>query len=362
MSVIIKRSEEQLVKLELERFNQENSSFEFENTDKEAFSALFKYNLKVVEKKDSTDYDICLFYNEDFAENNIFQVYDKEEEIRIGWMFPIQALISLEHDYVDNEYFLNYAIVAYEKLLIECSNLTEKIPEYREDGNYTLQDFYNIENTHVLILSKHQTSQISDFGIDNYIPSLYQKGYLFKNGNNIKNIDGGEVRLNLKKISAEIKNDTFIKYLFTEILVDNNHHLIKFYMLYQVIELLIEKIFNKELKLMLDQLSKEEKNLFQVKDDLGKLSKESDRIVKLFNTYTRQNGSKSQLLILCNKFLVRAKRDKKKNAAEALYSVRNVFVHEYRSIDTADINLINDINDVFESVIIEVLHDLNGVK
>ncbi|EJS02223.1 hypothetical protein [Bacillus cereus] len=362
MSIYIRRNEEELIKLEFNRFNDEYSCFEFGNTERDEISAFFNYGLKVVEKKDSVDYEIFLFYNEEFAENNIFQVYDTKEDLRIGWMFPIQALISSEHNHVGNEHFLNYAIIAYEKLLMSCSDLTGKIPTYREDGSYTLQDFYDVENTHVLILSKSQTGKISDFNVDNYIPSLYQKGYFFKKGSNIKKIEDSGARLNLKKISADIENNAFIKYLFTEILVENSHHLIKFSMLYQVVELLIEKIFNKELKLMLDQLSREQKNLFQVKDDLGKLSKESDRIVKLFNTYTREDGSKSQLLMLCNEFLVGVNRDKKKNAAEALYSVRNVYVHEYRSIDTSNIALIDDINEVFEKVIIEILHDLNGVK
>lgn len=60
---------------------------------------------------DPLQYKYLFLHNEreDYSENSIFQVYVGEQ--RIGWIFPIQALLSNQHDYAANTFFLRYAYV-----------------------------------------------------------------------------------------------------------------------------------------------------------------------------------------------------------------------------------------------------------
>jgi hypothetical protein len=67
---------------------------------------------------DSKDFYLFLFENNHLnAENDVFQLYDKGEDYRIGWIFPISVLDSNENDYADNEHLNKYKLVAYQKLL-----------------------------------------------------------------------------------------------------------------------------------------------------------------------------------------------------------------------------------------------------
>lgn len=354
MSIIIKNESLEYT-LDVYEFNNVNKQFVFKDNG-DQLKAQFDYDLDINEMNDISNYDIHLLYNKNFAENNIFQIFDGDT--RLGWLFPMQAIISRKHDFAENKHFLNYAYVAFLKLLIESENLKINNLSYREDCNYKLEDLFDIESTHVLITSKANTEQINDYDYQNYIPSLYEKGYLSRYGGNYKEIDCyGKIKLN--KVSSDLNQEVFVKYLFNEILVESSHPLVKFYMLYQVIELLIEKIFNYELTILLDGLSKDEKNLFQVKEDLGSLANESERIKKLFNQYSKHNASRNELMNLCNVLLEGIGRDKKNSPEKALYSVRNLYVHDYRSIPIEYKSQIEQINDVFEKVVIETIHTFN---
>ncbi|OFD82692.1 hypothetical protein BWGOE8_12770 [Bacillus mycoides] len=354
MSIIIKNDTLEF-RLNFSEFDSANMQFIFKDSE-DIIKALFEYNLNINEMNDTSNYEIHLLYNKNFAENNIFQVFD--DEIRLGWIFPLQAIVSKNHDYAENKHFLNYAYVAFLKLLSESEKLGLNNLNYREDCNYKLEDLFDIESTHVFITSNSNTQQISGYDYRKYIPSLYDIGYLPKYGNNSKEICGDK-KLRVNKLSSELSKEVFITYLFNEVLVDTSHHLVKFYMLYQVIELLIEKIFNSELTIMLDGLSKDEKNLFQVKEDLGKLANESERIRKLFNQYSSHHESRNELKKLCNTLLESIGRDKKNSPEKALYSIRNLYVHDYRSIPVEHESKIEQINIVFEKVVIETIHTFN---
>ncbi|MEK4090857.1 MULTISPECIES: hypothetical protein [unclassified Viridibacillus] len=337
--------------LNYQEFDKENNQFIFREKDSD-LKIYFNYKLEISEMKDINDYEIHLFYNKNFAENNIFQVFDGD--IRLGWLFPLQAIISQNHDYVSNEYFLNYAYIAFLKLLVESEKWGKRLI-YRDDCNYRLEDLYDIEYTHVFVTSNSNTNTIREYNFQNYIPSLYDKGYLSRPGDNNKTIDS-QNKIKLNKISVDLTEEVFIKYLFNEILVEKIHPLVKFHMLYQVIELLIERIFNFELKILLDGLSKNEKKLFQVKEDLGNIANESDRIKKLFNNYSEFDASRDELKDSCNELLDGVGRDRKNNAAKALYNVRNLYVHDYRSIPSEFTMHIDQINILFEKVVIETIH------
>lgn len=345
--------DEQIIKLHEGSFNQEETCIIFETSDSEDEKYKVDYNLEIKSTFEEADYLIYFFYNNNFVENDIYQVYENSIGTRIGWTFPLQALLSNNHDYSKNEHFLNYAFVAFRKLLLEEHACT-LIPEGNSGFNFSLGDFYNVEDTILVVLKKELISGIEDFDIMHYLPFLYSKGYYYNRTDYKISVDGGEKRLNLIRVAEDIRNDEFIMQLFEKLLLQDNHHLVRFYLLYQVIELLIEKIFKSEFTRMLESMKTSEKSLFQIKDELGNIAKEKQRIKKLFNFYTSEGSYKNQLIESCNRLLKSIDRKEEVTSYEALYSVRNLFVHEYRSIPNDCFELIDEINDVFENLIIEM--------
>lgn len=305
------------------------------------------------------DYSIYFFYNNNYVENNIYQVIESRIDKRIGWIFPIQALISQEHDYIDNSHFLKYAFVAYEKLLNDQSDcMVKRIPVIQE-GAISLFDFYP-QDSFVLITCNEITKNIQDFSIHDYYASLYSQGFYASVGEYRKPVvNNNGKKLYINSISDHVKTEDFLIHLFKELLNSEKHHLVKFYLLYQVVELLIEKIFNKEIVDLMEEVSKQSSNLFILKEKLGDLAKEKERINKLFTQYTKTLGSKQIVMELGNQLLSLVAREPKKNASDSLYSVRNLLVHDYRSIPVEGHYLIQQINEAFEDLIVELLLEIN---
>lgn len=171
-------------------------------------------------------------------ENDIFQVFDKEfykepNRVRLGWIFPIQALLSNEHQYADNKHFLKYAYVAFLKLLKNEEKYTTFNPQFTTiTNNYELTDFYG-EDIIILVLSNSSLQKIDNFQIDNYITSLYSYGYYFcEPTENLKEIDtrsdsenpSGK-KLIIQKNSPCLQKEDYLYRLFKDLLKNEEHHL-----------------------------------------------------------------------------------------------------------------------------------------
>lgn len=243
----------------------------FKFIDPEVECVAFQYNDadNIFEIKDAEDNLICEYYPElrldaeynpkefechllkndrkDYSENSIFQVYASKK--RIGWIFPIQALMSKQHDYVENRFFLKYAYVACYWLLdnIKCDNqrFSEKIE---------LSDFYNDRIT-ILVLDKENTNKISNFNLEDYTVSLYQKGYSYSGkGNLCSDIEKADKRINLQPISSELRNIDYIHILFKKEIPKEQEAFAKFHTYYQIVEILISVVFEDKFKTFVAEL------------------------------------------------------------------------------------------------------------
>ncbi|MEK3883648.1 hypothetical protein [Paenibacillus sp. PL2-23] len=305
------------------------------------------------------DYTVYIFYNKDYIENNIFQVFESDINKRIGWIFPIQALVSLEHDFSDNIHFLKYAFIAFQKLLIDQSDCSYKQIPVTYDKTISLFDFYP-QDSFVFITCNEITDTIPNFSIKNYYASLYSQGIYATRGEYGRPVLNHEgQKFSISSISNHVKTEDFLIHLFKELLHSEKHHLVKFYLLYQAVELLIEKIFNKEIIDLVNEVTTHTNNLFKLKEELGNLAREKERISKLFNQYTSSLGSKQTVMDYGNQLLSLVGREPKKNASDALYSVRNLLVHDYRSIPIEGHFLIRNINEAFEDLIVELLLEIS---
>jgi hypothetical protein len=219
----------------------------------------FKKEIEYVLKPDLgkfplDDYVIYIFQNNNILEKHIFQVSESDVNETIGFIFPIQALVSAEHDYTDHKHFLIYAFKAFYKLLKQDNEVPFLVPANKTSLNLT--DFYPADAVILILWEKRCREKIKNFNIANYCPFLYQYGYYYANtteslankGTNgfgekhREMLDSLKKTIKIKRISSHIENNDYIIQLFTNLLPYQAHPLVVFHLLYQVIELLMPMI------------------------------------------------------------------------------------------------------------------------
>lgn len=315
----------------------------------------FRSTLNIQSHLNPKKYDCYLLHNnrKEISENSIYRVYF--DNIRSGWIFPIQALLSKEHDYVDDEYFLRYAYLGMYFLLTSFSK--EDInSDTRIEGKYN-------SNDHLLLVDHDNIKVINNFSIKNYIVSLFKYGYGFNDeGNTItESILIPEKNMKLSSIPAYINNNVGINFLFSELINKNESEFSLFYVLYQLIELLINKVLILEFKKQVLTIDWEETNLFDKNDSINKAITEKSRIKALFNTYSTPSNEKLENLSnACKNFLISSKYDseeslKDKTCVENFYRVRCCLVHSLYKYDTSTANLLSEVNKCFLDVVMDIL-------
>ena len=147
-------------------------------------------------KQDYPPDRFCIYYlyneREDYGENSIYQVFIYPSNTRIGWIFPGQALISDQHDYAQDPFFLKYAYVALYKIL----------QVYDDFGPNIICDKV------LLVIDSENTDRIPGFVLEDYIISLYSYGYTFTGKGNmfssVNKVTGKH--MHLKPISNILNN------------------------------------------------------------------------------------------------------------------------------------------------------------
>lgn len=304
---------------------------------------------------DPQKYDCYLLHNnrDEVSENSIYRVHF--DNFRCGWIFPIQALVSKEHDYIDDEFFLQYAYLGM-YLLLSSFNKDDINSDTRIETKYD-------PNDHLLLVDHDNIKSINNFSIKNYVVSLFKYGYGFnKDGNTITDsILIPEKNMKLTSIPACINNNVGINFLFTELINKKESEYSLFYVLYQLIELLISKVLIFEFKKQVQTIAWEETNLFDKNDSINKAITEKNRIKALFNTYSNpDNGKIENLSTVCKNFLLSSKYDteeslKDKTCVDNFYRVRCCLVHSLYKYDTSTAGLLSEVNKCFLDVIMDIL-------
>ncbi len=348
MALVLKRNTDSEIKLTQLKFIKGTSRFILKDeSSKDSFE--FKYALEpdIKFKTTDTDFDIYLFHRDAFATNDIYQL--KIDSERIGWLFPIQALLSSEHDYSTNENFFPYSFNAYKILLKNSINLPYKKVE--AEGQITIENIYG-ENTIIFIVYKKYLRELKlnkgiQFKIDDYLLFFYQYGYTLLTTNNFENLynirdvtttfksfDSKVIKLS--KISDDLINDrSYLNSLIQGLIKLERHPLVKFHLLYSVIELYISRIFEADFKATLNIFSNSI-DFYDAKENLTKLTNEKERIKKLFST--KCPGIDQVLIadleVVSNSFLSFSFPSVvfQMPAAEAIYKVRSSIFHNLRNI------------------------------
>lgn len=332
-------------------YNKESKEFEIYTNHKEKI-AEYSPVLDLDTEYNPENFKLVILYNrrEDCSENSIYQVYVKKQ--RIGWIFPVQALLSCDHNYANNNFFLKYAYVATCLLLDQIKDKDKKI----WTGDFVFEDFYD-SSDNILIMDNENCRKIKNFDLDNYVVSLYKNGYSFTGqGNLYSEVDLADKTVRLVAQSKELGHIPYIVDLFKRQIPKEREEFAMFYTYYQIIEILISVVFEVKFKKLLSGLNENTDNLFDRRDELNELVSEKNRIRWLFSNYVRiETNTKNSLNAACVELLDSCGKKTSPNVAENLYQVRCLLVHKLYTLTDEKKVILQKLNYLFLDSLMDIV-------
>lgn len=328
----------------------------------DTFSVSYVPN-KEYEEFDINEYELFVFESTSLvAENDVFLIHETELGKDIGWLFPLSTLESNENDYSGKVFFNQFRFCAYQKILSKSFSLKENILSKRE--SFLLSDLFNSDLIIVLI-EKNELTPDSNFEILKYLPSFANYGYFIKNDHKLKyvcpnnlitNKFRGKKKIHIQKTKNQVYTSNFTKKLYTNYLKTLDHHLIRFHLLYQVIEYHITELFNTDFDKLLDDYNNRTITKNNFIDKLNTTRKERENVRKVLKGVNPNDSTfeKDMLINLkrdCNAFISEFGEEEKNELGDLIYDTRNLIVHNYREITDEKINLLNEITFEFEIII-----------
>lgn len=336
---------------------------------------------------DSDSYEVISFQNNLLNnESDIFSIYLKKgfykyvnkdsdsmkKDYSVGIIIPVNALVSLDHDSSEINYFIKHSYGAYKYILERLSPLEKFIEKDLVDLTELVD-----ERILLLVLSRNKLLNLKDFNINAYLPSLGLYGYYrYKKGNelgdcisnNMKELYKSRLNINnqgrIKNIKLRCLNDKYyhndyLSYLYSSLLGENEYSFMRFNYLYQCIELLIEDCYKVKFNKYLEEFGNNNLSVNDFREKLLSLN-EVNRIITIKEENKPNNVICEELNKACNSLLEKVS-ETKDNVAKSLYQVRNKIVHNSRDI----INIYNHeeylekINYWFEQFVNELITSRN---
>lgn len=310
-------------------------------------------------------YEILLFENPYLtAENDIFQVYESTlGDSRLGWIFPVTSLDSNENDYAEDKYFKHYRYVAYWKLLS-----LEYLLKYQEaKQEYRLSEIF--PNLSVFIISKEEIAKIPDFKIENYLLSLLKLDYLLFRGaikgksvfdktQAIEALRKGNHRFTIKKSAFDITDNQYTNSLFLEHLYQSENFLVKYILLYQILEHFIQEIADVKLDELIKSYQDGAISKHSLRQGISRFSNDGTLVKKVFERTTIGRETKKNFNDKCSFLFKDIGENLEGDFVDVLYGLRNLVTHRYRTISEKTDDL-KEITRLFETIIIELLINFN---
>lgn len=318
-------------------FDPGHSTFIIKTPDEKS-EILVEYAPNIDREFEGKLFDLHFFSNQYLnAENDVFEVYEKEIGKRVGWIFPIQVLDSNENDFADNQFLNKYKFPVFSQLLTQ-GNLIK--PDYKGGNNYRITDFFN-EDIIVLVVSKETLPEGEHLNILNYLPCFANFGYYPWNNDHHQHFDQqqdlaikkrGDKKITIRKASLDISQNQFLTDLYNIHLKSINHFLLKFYFLYQVIEFMMEENFNTDFNSLVDEYKKNHLSKNDLKEKINSITRERGSISSLFEKATIPSTIETDFKRDCKALLENYYSKTPESLGDLIYDTRNLVVHRYREI------------------------------
>ena len=317
--------------------------FELSIDGQNPFDLSVRSDLALDTTSENYHYQILPLVKKDLKESDICEVLDAKSRERIGWIMPANALSSKEHDFAENKHFLRYAYVAIREVLLKHrSTYQQRALEAITLGERSMPFsdlFHNNESFLVICLELVDEK----FSFDRVLPSLISLGYLPRTvcaPENVKwrgqPVEPNETRLLLWQTGSAVSNPELPARLFELAATSGESAVVNFFLLYQVVELLLEEVFRTLMPPigMAVMKSIEEERFSDLRDLLrtaGTRVSEKARLEALMQSFQGGSVAITDLSTSAKEFL----RQVGENPSEgilAVYAVRNYVVHQARNV------------------------------
>jgi hypothetical protein len=319
---------------------------------------------------------IYFLVNDLMPSSKLYKLKLKErptQDQKVGFIFPLGALFNNPAIF-DNVHYQKVAYIVLKKLLTESDlSIPAKETGYRSDAAYSVFDFYN-EDLIIAVIAD-QLVNFAGYSFENYLSAFYKLGFRFvpqmdfslppSDCDTIKaNFTNLQSSISLRAASNNLHTNFFIKGLLNNELFSKENEIARFHLYYQVVELLMEKVFKNEIKLeIIQQFSR--LPAFDIKDILRESMRDTFSLGKLVGGQYSviSNDIVEELKISIEAFFAYVNIDKIGSDIDSrIYKIRNHLFHGYsklleqNSLSRPRINsLLKKVNDSFEYLIVELV-------
>lgn len=303
-----------------------------------------------------------------------------------GWFIPFNVLFTEDESFAKNQYFREYAFYAFfyilsipliQEYLLDNDALafselldmlsTKSLSDLSQEKNQDISIQYGSWYNSIIILDRIDNKP--KITLPEIQPALIEKGFIFgKSGfsnSKAKTIKDGENKkwginyITLNPCSKLIFNSEeagfthkYYSEVWEHVFVEDNPY-IRFFDLYQIIEILMDEVLVKILESMIHTIKQGKGGLRDYDTILKNYVAEKKRISIVFECgKVSCNGDghidNKQFLEICNEFLKVNGHKESNELAPALYSVRNMIVHRFRiMMSNENRTKLKDLNEHF---------------
>lgn len=271
-------------------------------------------------------------------------------------MFPIRLLDSNDSDFVGQKNIDHYRSLAYEKLFrLDCS--VDAV--YNAERTYGMSELFG--DVVLLVLSKDTLDKVAGFNLDDYLLSLFHHGYVRRTGKSVvERKHNGDLlrtkmehrtRLTIRRSTYSLMNDGYTKALIDDGLLKSGDSVVRFILLYQIVEHLIARKSETRIDELLVSYAGLPRN--DLREALLAM-KERDILKLLFNGWVLDSDVRNDYADHCEALVSGVKNLKSREVYDCIYDVRNLLTHDLRAIIGRK-KEIDGVVERFESILIQFL-------
>lgn len=283
--------------------------------------------------------------------DDLYDLYLDGKEQKCGRLLPISVVLDKDYSLSDDIHLIHYLFAATKWLLQNA----EKLKEERDiEKNY--------HDSTVLLMVHKKT--VPDFNKDQYVLPLFNLGYYFYDSESkAVGVDGfhktdyllGKTKVDLKpETNVSFKSDGYLNSLILKVLPRTDNLLARFVLLYQVVELYMEKSRRQQLDSFVADYNANHINAHEMLHRVSSINGEKEHVKKMFK---KSCVSEHDFIESC-KALFTSISFTPDGAEECLgkyvYAFRNRVVHGYRDFLGVAQEFTNTL-ELFENVIVETI-------
>lgn len=283
--------------------------------------------------------------------NNLYDLYLDGKEQKCGRIIPLSVVFDDSYSISDDKHLKQYLFAATKWLLQNADNLKT---------NRNLEKCYF--DSAVLMIVHRAT--VPDFNIDQYVLPLFKLGYYFYDPESrAVGVDGfhktdsllGKTRVELKpENNVSFKSEGYLNSLILKVLPRTDNLLARFVLLYQVVELFMEKLRRQQLDAFVADYNANHINAHEMLHRVSGINGEKEHVKKMFN---KSCASERDFIESCKTLFNRISftpDGTEESLGKYVYAFRNRVVHGYRDFLGVTQEFTNTL-EFFENVIVETI-------